>query len=181
MDIKALGIDLGKNWFHLYGADHKGRIVFQKKVSREKLSLTIANLPPCLIGMEACAGAHFWARRFQEMGHEVRLMAPQFVNPYVKSNKNDQADAAAICEAVTRSHMRFVPIKSSSQQDILSIHRVRERMVRAKTALVNEMRGLLLEQGIAIPQGVAKLEQFLATLLDPEVQELPPLFKGFCF
>lgn len=127
--------------------------------------------------MEACGGAHFWARKFQEMVHEVKLIAPQFVKPYVKSNKNDQADAAAISEAVTRPHMRFVPIKSSEQQDILSIHRVRERLVRAKTALANEIRGLLLEQGVAIPQGISKLEQFLETLIDPEVEELPPLFK----
>lgn len=177
MEIKTLGIDLGKNWFHLHGVDKRGKTVLQKKVSREKLPMVIANLPSCLIGMEACAGAHFWARRFQEMGHEVKLIAPQFVKPYVKSNKNDQADAAAISEAVTRPHMRFVPIKSSVQQEILAIHRVRERLVRAKTALVNEIRGLLLEQGIAIPQGLNKLEQFLPKLLDPEIDELPPLFK----
>jgi transposase len=177
MEIKALGIDLGKNCFHLHGIDKRGKTVLQKKVSRERLPIIVANLPPCLIGMEACAGAHFWARRFQEMGHEVKLMAPQFVKPYVKSNKNDQTDAAAISEAVTRSHMRFVPIKSPAQQEILAIHRVRERLVRAKTALTNEIRGLLFEQGIIIPQGVNKLEQFLANLLDPEIEELSSLFK----
>src|SRR6185437_13185809 len=162
---------------YLHGVDKRGKIVLQKKVSREKLPILITNLPCCLIGMEACAGSHFWARRFQEMGHEVKLIAPQFVKPYVKSNKNDREDAAAICEAVTRPHMRFVSIKSPVQQEILAIHRVRERLVRAKTALINEIRGLLLEQGITIPQGISKLEQFLANLLDPEIEELSPLFK----
>ncbi|AIL13935.1 transposase (plasmid) [Candidatus Paracaedimonas acanthamoebae] len=179
MEIKALGIDLGKNWFQLHGVDKRGKAVFQKKVNREKLPLLIANLPRCMIGMEACAGAHFWARKFQEMGHEVKLIAPQFVKPYVKGNKHDQADAAAICEAMSRPHMRFVPIKSLAQQEILAIHRVRTRLVQAKTSLVNEIRGLLLEQGITISQGIIKFEQSLTDLLDPEIEELSPHFKEF--
>ncbi len=179
MEIKALGIDLGKNWFQLHGVDKRGKTVLQKKVSRKKLTLFIANLSRCMIGMEACGGAHFWARKFQGMGHEVKLIAPQFVKPYVKGNKHDLADAAAICEAMSRPHMRFVPIKSLAQQEILAIHRVRTRLVQAKTSLVNEIRGLLLEQGVAISQGIIKFEQSLADLLDPEIEELSPLFKEF--
>jgi len=149
-EIKVVGIDLAKNVFHLHGVDASGRVVLRKKLSRSKLIALMANLPPCLVGMEACGGAHDWARKFQAMGHEVRLMSPQFVKPYVKSNKNDMVDAEAVCEAVQRPSMRFVPIKGIEQQDIQSLHRARSMAVGHRTAQVNQIRGLLLEYGLPV-------------------------------
>ena len=133
---------------------------------RDQVLTFMANLPKCLVGMEACGGANYWAREISKLGHEVKLMAPQFVKPYVKTNKNDQADSEAICEAVSRPNMRFVPIKSIEQQDVLSIHRVRQRLVRNRTALTNEIRGLLHEFGIIIPQGINKVITKLTEVLD---------------
>jgi transposase len=141
-EIKVLGIDLAKQSFQLHGIDKVGRIVLRKKLSRNKLTAFVANLPPCLIGLEACGGAHHWARTFTSFGHTVRMMAPQFVKPYVKSNKNDAVDAEAICEAVQRPSMRFVPAKRFEQQDIQSIHRIRSLLVARRTAQVNQIRGL---------------------------------------
>ena len=129
----TLGIDLAKRVFQLYGVDSKGKAIFKKRVSRSQLLSIIANFPPCLIGMEACSGAHYWARQFQAYGHEVRLIPPQYVKPYVKTNKNDANDAEAICEAVSRPNMRFVPIKAVVQQDIQSLHRYRQRVVQQRT------------------------------------------------
>jgi len=146
--IKAIGIDLAKSVFHLHGVDEQGKIVVRKRLSRRKLAEFMAQLPPCLVAMEACGSSHYWARKFQTMGHEVRLISPQFVKPYVKSNKNDTAGTEAICEAAQRPNMRFVPLKSIEQQDILSIHRAREQVVRRRTAQGNQMRGLLMEYGI---------------------------------
>ena len=141
----------------------------------------MAQLPPLLIGMEACGGAHYWARRFREQGHEVKLMAPQFVKPYVKSNKNDMRDAEAIAEAVTRPTMRFVPIKDVAQQDIQALHRVRERLIGARTALVNEMHGFMAEYGIVLPKGVAKFRQAVVAKLEAEKDKLTPLGQElFC-
>ena len=134
--VTILGIDLAKNSFQLHGVNAKGKTVLKKKVSRSQLLLTIANLPQCLIGMEACGGANYFAREFVGFGHTVKLISPQFVKPYVKSNKNDAADAEAICEAVQRPSMRFVPIKNLEQQDIQSIHRIRSRLIKEKTALI---------------------------------------------
>jgi transposase len=134
-DIKVLGIDLAKNVFQLHGTNAHGKRILKKRLSREQLPSFIAQLPSCLIGIEACGGSHHWARTFQGMGHSVKMMAPQFVKPYVKSNKNDQNDAAGINEAVTRPSMRFVPIKSLEQQDTLLAHRCRELAVKQKTAL----------------------------------------------
>ncbi len=133
MTIMTLGIDLAKRVFQLYGVDSKGKAIFKKRVSRSQLLSIIANFPPCLIGMEACSGAHYWARQFQAYGHEVRLIPPQYVKPYVKTNKNDANDAEAICEAVSRPNMRFVPIKAVVQQDIQSLHRYRQRVVQQRT------------------------------------------------
>lgn len=133
---------------------------------RDQVLGFMVNLPKCLVGIEACGGASYWAREIVKLGHEVRLIAPQFVKPYVKTNKNDQADAEAICEAVTRPNMRFVPIKSIEQQDILSIHRVRARLVKNRTALANEIRGLLHEFGLIIPQGINKVISTLTEILD---------------
>jgi transposase len=146
-EMSVLGIDIAKRVFHVVGMDERGKIVLRKRLSRHDLMPFIAKLPPVLIGMEACGGAHYWARRFRSHRHEVKLMAPQFVRPYVKSNKNDTRDAEGISEAVTRPTMRFVPTKELDQQDIQALHRVRERLIGARTALVNEVHGLLHEYG----------------------------------
>jgi len=144
-EMTVLGIDLAKHVFHAVGMDNTGKIVFRKRLSRHDLMPFIAKLPMVLIGLEACGGAHYWARRFRASGHEVKLMAPQFVKPYVNSNKNDSRDAEAIAEAVTRPTMRFVPAKDVDQQDIQALHRVRERLIGERTALVNAVHGLLHE------------------------------------
>src|SRR5713101_9550565 len=158
-EMSVLGIDIAKRVFHVVGMDERGKIVLRKRLSRHALIPFIATLPPVLIGMEACGGAHDWARRFREHGHEVKLMAPQCVKPYVKSNKNDMRDAEAIAEAVTRPTRRFVPIKDVDQQDIQALHRVRERLRGERTALVNEVHGLLHEYGMVMPTGVATFRQ----------------------
>ncbi|OJX13876.1 MAG: IS110 family transposase [Caedibacter sp. 37-49] len=177
MKIVTIGIDLGKNVFHLHGVNERGKVILKKKVSRSKLIETIVNIPSCLIGLEACSGAYYWAREFTKLGHTVRLMAPQFVKPYVKSNKNDYADAEAICEAVTRPTMRFVAIKEVEQQDILSLHRIRERLIKQRTALGNEIRSLLHEYGIVIRQGFTHLRKSLAELSDTIDSQLTPTIK----
>src|SRR5262252_4844069 len=158
-EMHVLGIDSAKRVFHAVGMDDRGNIVYRKRLSRHDLMPFIATLRPVLIGMEACGGAHDWARRFREHGHEVKLMAPQFVKLYIKSNKNDMRDAEGIGEAVTRPTMRFVPTKNVDQQDIQALHRVRERLIGARTALANERHGLLHAYGIVVPKGVAKLRQ----------------------
>lgn len=155
MSIMTIGIDLAKNVFAVHGVDENGKAALIKpKVSREQLPVLIAQLPPCLIGMEACTGAHHWARLFRQHGHTVKLIAPKFVTPYRmsgKRGKNDAADAAAICEAVQRPHMRFVPIKSLDQQSKLMVHRARQGFVEQRTATLNRIRGLLSEFGIVLP------------------------------
>jgi transposase len=174
-EMSVLGIDIAKHVFHVVGMDERGKIVLRKRLSRHALIPFIATLPPVLIGMEACGGAHYWARRFREHGHEVKLMAPQFVKPYVKSNKNDMRDAEGISEAVTRPTMRFVPTKELDQQDIQALHRVRERLIGARTALVNEVHGLLNEYGIVVPKGVSKFRQTVVDQLESEKAKLTPL------
>lgn len=155
MTIVTLGIDLAKNVFALHGVDATGKpTLVRPSVGRAKLLETIAALPPCLIGMEACSGAHHWARLFQAHGHTVRLIAPKFVTPYRlsgKRGKNDAADAAAICEAVTRPSMRFVPPKSLQQRSELLVHRARQGFVQQRTATLNRVRGLLSEFGVVPP------------------------------
>ncbi len=152
-EISVLGIDLAKQLFHVVGMNDKGQVVLKKRIARSGLERFIALLRPALIGMESCGTSHYWGRIFAGYGHEVRLIPPQFVKPYVKSNKNDIADAEAIAEAVGRPTMRFAAIKRIEQQDIQALHRVRERLVRERTALVNQMRGFLGEYGIALPKG----------------------------
>src|SRR5919204_1067314 len=174
-EMHVLGIDIAKRVFHAVGMDDRGKIVYRKRLSRHDLIPFIAQLPPVRIGLEACGGAHDWARRFRAYGHEVKLMAPQFVTPYVKSNKNDSRDAEAIAEAVTRPTMRFVPAKDVNQQDIQALHRVRERLIGARTALVNEVHGLMHEYGIVIPKGVAKFRQAVVGTLESEQDKLTPL------
>src|SRR4030095_3598814 len=164
--MSVLGIDIAKRVFHAVGMDERGKIVLRKRLSRHDLMPFIAKLPPVLIGMEACGGAHYWARRFREHGHDVKLLAPQFVKPFVKSNKNDMRDAEAIAEAGPRPTMRFVPIKEVDQQDIQALHRVRERLIGARTALINEVHGLMLEYGIVMPTGVAKFRQAVVEKLE---------------
>jgi len=166
MEVTTVGTDIAKRIFQIHGVDKNGKTILKKKLMRDQVLSFIVNLPKCLIGMEACGGANYWAREITKLGHEVKLIAPQFVKPYVKSNKNDQADAEAICEAVARPNMRFVPIKSVEQQDVLSIHRIRSRLVRNRTALANEIRGLLQEFGFTIPQGINKVTAKLTEILD---------------
>lgn len=161
MNITTVGIDLAKNVFQVHGVDERGQVLLRKAVKRSELAQMFANLPSCLIGMEACGSAHYWARRLMEYGHTVKLMAPQFVKPYVKTNKNDASDAEAICEAVARPNMRFVPVKSVEQQAVLAVHRARQGFVVERTAQANQIRGLLYEMGIVIPKGIRHLDQHL--------------------
>jgi len=170
MSIITVGIDLAKNVFAVHGVDEAGRAALVKpKVSREQLLALIVQLPPCVIGMEACSGAHHWARQFRRYGHSVKLMAPKFVTPYRmsgKRGKNDAADAAAICEAVTRPNMRFVPVKEEHQQIILCLHRTRQGFVEERTALYNRLRGLIAEFGIVLPQKVTCLRREIGAHLE---------------
>ena len=177
MKIVTLGIDLAKTVFAIHGVDERGKVVLKKQLRREQMAAFFANLPHCLIGMEACGSAHYWARKLQEYGHTVRLIAPQFVKPYVKSNKNDAADAEAICEAVGRPNMRFVPIKNCDQQAILSIHRARQGFVKARTAQGNQIRGLLSEYGITIPQGISYISKRIPEILEDAENGLPGIFR----
>lgn len=149
--ITTVGIDLAKNVFSLHGVDAAGKTVLRRTVRRDRLVEAVAALSPCLIGMEACSGAHEWGRRFQQHGHTVKLMAPKFVAPYRKSDKNDGNDAEAVCEAVGRPSMRFVPVKSVEQQALLTMHRVRQGFVVERTALINRLRGLMSEFGVVLP------------------------------
>src|SRR4029453_5174838 len=174
-EMSVRGIDIAKRLFHAVGMDERGKIVFRKRLSRHDLMPFLAKLPPVLMGMEACGGAHYWARRFRTHGHEVKLMAPQFVKPFVKSNKNDMRDAEAIAEAVTRPTMRFVPIKEITQQDIQALHRVRERLISERTALINEVHGLMHEYGIVMPTGVAKFRQAVVEKLERDKDKLTAL------
>jgi transposase len=168
-ELRTVAIDLAKKVFHLVGTDTTGKILWRKRLTRHAFMPFIAQLPPVLIGIEACGGAHYWARRFREHGHEVKLMAPQFVKPFVKSNKNDMRDTEAIAEAVTRPTMHFVPPKEVDQQDMQCLHRVRERLIGARTALINEVHGLMHEYGIVLPKGVAKFRQAVVDKLEWEI------------
>jgi transposase len=157
--ITTVGIDLAKNVFSVHAVDENGIILVRKTVSRARLSAMVAQWPACLIGLEACSGAHEWARRFQDLGHRVRIMASRFVAPYRKSGKNDGNDAEAICEAVSRPNMRFVPVKSTEQQAVLTLHRVRQGFVEERTATANRIRGLLAEFGLVLPNKIAELRR----------------------
>ena len=177
MNITTIGVDLAKSVFQIHGIDKNGKTVVRKKLSRSKVLSFFVQLPPCLIGMEACSGAHYWARKLSEQGHEVKLMAPQFVKPYVKANKTDAADAEAICEAVTRPTMRFVPIKSVDQHTVLSLHRARAGFVKARTAQANQIRGLLGEYGIVLAQGITHVTKRLPEIIEDAENELPGVFR----
>lgn len=166
MNTKLIGMDISKLYFQVHGADRNGKSTIKKKLYRSEVLTFFGQLSRCVVAMEACGGAHYWAREIRSLGHEVKLIAPQFVKPYVKSNKNDRADAEAISEAASRPEMRFVGIKEIEQQDIQAVHRVRERLVSARTALSNELRGLLGEYGIIVPKGIKRLRLELSEILE---------------
>lgn len=157
--VTTVGIDLAKNVFSLHGVSESGEVVLRKTVTRARLLPLVAQLPPCVIAMEACSGAHEWARRFNELGHTVRIIAPKFVVPYRLSGKNDGNDAQAICEAAQRPFMRFVPVKSAEQQAILTVHRARQGFIEERTATINRIRGLLSEFGVVLPQRAAEVRR----------------------
>jgi transposase len=177
MKITTIGLDLAKQVFQIHAADAEGRVVLRKRLRRNQLVAFFANLPPCVVGLEACCGAHYWSRVFSRFGHTIRLIAPQFVRPYVKSNKNDANDAEAICEAVSRPQMRFVAAKSVEQQDIQSLHRVRSRLIGSRTQLGNQIRGLLTEYGIVLPQHFSQLRRELPRVLEDATNELTALTR----
>jgi transposase len=178
MNVTTIGLDLAKSVFQVHGADARGKAVLRRQLRRDQVAEFFANLPPCLVGMEACSGAHHWARKLQAMGHTVRLMAPQFVRPYVKNGKkNDAADAEAICEAVTRPTMRFVPVKNVERQAVLALHRVRQGLVKARTAQANQVRGLMAEYGIVLPQGLRFIAARVPQLLEDAANEIPGIFR----
>jgi transposase len=166
MKLKRMGIDLAKQVFQVHGVDQTESVTLRRRLTRGQMLRFFTQVEPTLIGMEACASSHYWARELSKMGHTVKLIPPQYVKPYVKTNKNDANDAEAICEAVSRASMRFVTIKSVDQQALQSLHRVRERVVRARTALINEIRGLLGESGIVLRQGVATVRHHLPSIVE---------------
>ena len=177
MNIATIGLDLAKHWFQVHGVDDRGQTVFRRKLRRGELMAYFQSLPPCLVGMEACATAHYWARELAVLGHEVRLMPPGYVKAYVKRNQNDAADAEAICEAVTRPTMRFVPVKSAEQQAVLMLHRARNLLVRQRTMLVNALRAHMAEFGIIAPQGLRNVEDLVGELAH-EQERLPELARA---
>jgi transposase len=178
MQITSIGIDLGKTTFHLIALDERGKIVIKQKFSRKQLLVYTANLASSLIGIEACSGAHFIGAALRDQGHEVRLIPAQFVKPFLKSNKNDFLDAEAIAEAVARQNMRFVPIKTDDQLDLQALHRVRDRLVHRRTALINQIRGFLLERGITFAKGPANLRNQMPAILEDAEQNLTPRLRS---
>ena len=178
MRIVRVGLDLAKYVFEVHGVDGRGKVVLRRTLRRDAVSSFFANLPSCLIGMEASNGAHYWARALSGLGHEVRLISPQFVTPYVKSNKNDRNDAEAICEAVGRPTMRFVPAKSVDQLAVQAVHRIRSRLVSGRTRLANQIRGVLAEHGIIVARNIAKLRQNLADIVGNHGNGLSDLVRA---
>jgi transposase len=176
--IATIGIDIGKNTFHLVCFDQRGVIVLQQKVSRGQLERHLANIPRCLIGMEACSGSHHIGRQLAALGHDARLIPAQYVKPFLKGHKNDYRDAEAIAEAVQRPTMRFVTIKTSEQMDLLALHRVRSRLVSQRTGVINQIRGFLIERGITVRQGAAPLRRVLPDILSSNTGVLSPRMVG---
>jgi transposase len=172
--VAVLGIDIGKNTFHLVGLNERGAIILRRKLSRGQLEARLANLPPCLIGMEACVGAHHLSRRLKALGHDARLMPARYVRAYLKGNKNDFRDAEAIAEAVQRPTMRFVATKTAEQLDLQALHRVRSRLVSERTAIANEIRAFLLDRGIAVAKGLDRLRAALPDILATRTDALSP-------
>jgi transposase len=178
MEVTRIGLDIAKDLFQVHGVDAHGKVVVRTQLSRSKVLAYFAQLPVCQIGIEACGSAHYWGRELQKLGHDVRLMAVQLIKPYRTKQKNDRNDAEAICEAVSRPHMRFVPIKTVEQQAILTVHRARELLVAERTAVVNQIRGLLLEYGIAMAAGIQRLRRELPAVLSAEDGGLPMLARS---
>jgi transposase len=172
--VATIGIDVGKNTFHLVGLDQRGNIVLQLKTSRAQLERRLANVPSCLVGMEACSGTHHIARHLEALGHDVRLIPAQYVKPFLKGHKNDYRDAEAIAEAVQRPTMHFVSIKTPDQMDLLALHRVRSRLVSRRTGVINQIRGFLIERGITVRQGPAPLRKALSDILSANSGTLSP-------
>lgn len=177
MKITTIGLDIAKNVFHLVGCDARGTQIMKKKLRRNQVLKYFAQLAPCLVGIEACASANYWARELGKLGHEVRLIAPQHVKPYVQGNKNDYNDAGGIAEAVTRPKIRIVAVKSQEQQDIQALHRLRESQVGVRTKLCNQLRGLLGEYGIVLPKGVNVIRKSIPEILEDGENGLSPLFR----
>ncbi|CAM3285157.1 Putative transposase y4pF/y4sB [Sphingomonas antarctica] len=172
--ITTIGLDIAKSVFQVHGIDISGKVLTQKRLSRSRLLPFFAKLPPCLVGIEACSTSHHWARELIALGHDVRLMPAQYVKPYVKRSKNDAADAEAICEAVTRPTMRYVPVKTAEQQSVMMLHRVRLMLSRQRTQLSNSMRSHLAEFGIVAPIGRKGVEQLLAVIANEDDARVPP-------
>ena len=177
MEVTTIGLDIAKRVFQAHGADVTGKAVLRRKLQRAEVLTFFASLPPCLVGIEACSTAHHWAREIRALGHDVRLMPASYVKPYVKRGKTDAADAEAICEAVTRPSMRFVPIKTTEQQAVLMLHRTRDLLVRQRTMLVNALRGHMAELGIIAPQGINRVGDLVAALLGEDETHLPKLAR----
>lgn len=178
MTMQTIGLDLAKHIFHVHGVDAHGQVIVSRALKRAEVSRFFANIPACLVGMEACSSGHYWARTVMALGHEVRLISPQYVKPYVKTNKSDKNDAEAICEAVSRPSMRFVPVKTDEQLDILAVHRVRHSLVANKIALVNQIRGLLTERGLIIAREVTSVRRRLPEILEAADNGLSEGFRG---
>ncbi|MBX3629130.1 MAG: IS110 family transposase [Nitrosomonas sp.] len=177
MNITRIGIDLAKQVFQVHGVDRTEKVVVRKQLRRSQMLDYFGKLAPCLVGMEACGGSHYWGRELSKLGHDVRLMAPQYVKPYVKRGKNDANDAEAICEAVGRPNMRFVAIKLIEQQVVQAEHRIRTRLIKSRTALSNEIRGLLAEFGIVLATSMGNLRRAIPVLLEDEENGLPGSFR----
>ena len=178
MQITTIGVDLAKSVFQVHGVDAGGQVVFRKKLRRAELLAFFEALPPCLVGMEACATGHHWAREISALGHDVRLMPPAYVKAYVRRQKNDAADAEAICEAVTRPTMRFVPVKSTERQSVLVLHRARELLVRQRTTLINAIRGHCAEFGIIAAQGARRAVELIEAVREAQADVLPDLARS---
>jgi len=174
MEVTTIGLDLAKNVFQVHGVDDEGTVVIRRQLRRSRVLPFFKKLPPCLIGIEACATAHHWARQLIGLGHRVKLMPPHYVKAYVKRNKNDAADAEAICEAVTRPSMRFVAVKTMEQQRVLMVHRTRELLVRQRTMLVNAIRAHMAEFGVVARVGLPQVKELLAVIADPDDERIPP-------
>ena len=176
-EVSTIGLDLAKNVFQVHGVDVAGETVIRRQLRRRQVLPFFRKQPPCLVGIEACATSHYWAREIGALGHEVRIMPANYVKPYVKRNKNDAADAEAICEAVTRPSMRFVAVKTAEQQSVLMVHRTRQLLVRQRTMLVNAIRAHMAEFGVIARVGLPQVGELLAVIADPGDDRIPPLAR----
>src|SRR5881397_1963612 len=176
--VTTIGLDIAKSVFQIHGVDAAGNVIVRRQLKRRYVVAFFQKLPPCLVGIEACASSHYWSRELQALGHTARLMPPAYVKPYVKRQKNDMADAEAICEAVTRANMRFVPTKTPEQQSCLMLHRTRHLFIRQQTAVINSIRAYLAEFGIVAPVGRRGVEQLLEVVADPADRRVPEVARA---